>query len=442
MTPKQSIDDTQKANKAYLAPVLRIPLHWQILIAIVVGGLTGHFTGVDTAIFGVTLVSIFDFLGTLFVNALKMLVVPLIAASVISGVASVGSPGDLGRLGGKTLLFYVITTLLAVIVALTLVNVVQPGLVDGEPARELLALETSTQEVASNVERGAGSLVDTLLGIVPPNIIEAAAGNKLLGLVFFSILFGFFLTRIESEHARPVISFFQGVFQVMMRITEFVMLFAPIGVFGLVARTVAKAGFDAAGPLLLFSATVLAGLAIYALLLLPLLVRLVARIRPWPLFPAMAPALLTAFSTASSSATLPMSIDCVERRVGVSNRVCGFVMPLGASLNHAGSALFECAGAMFIAQAYGLELSFGTQFTIVVLALITSMGVAGIPAAALVGITVILTAVGLPVEAIGVLLVFERILDMCRTAVNVFADACCAVIVARLEGEQVCVGKG
>jgi Na+/H+-dicarboxylate symporter len=414
----------------------RVPLHWQILIAIVVGGLTGHFAGLESAIFGVTLVSIFDFLGTLFVNALKMLVVPLIASSVISGVASVGSPGDLGRLGGKTLLFYVVTTLLAVIVALTLVNIIRPGLVDGEPARELLALETSTQEVAGNIERGAGSLVDTLLGIVPPNIIEAAAGNKLLGLVFFSILFGFFLTRIETEHARPVIGFFQGVFQVMMRITEFVMLFAPIGVFGLVARTVAKAGFDAAGPLLLFSATVLSGLAIYALLLLPLLVRLVARIRPWGLFPAMAPALLTAFSTASSSATLPMSIDCVERRVGVSNRVCGFVMPLGASLNHAGSALFECAGAMFIAQAYGLELSFGTQFTIVVLALITSMGVAGIPAAALVGITVILTAVGLPVEAIGVLLVFERILDMCRTAVNVFADACCAVIVARLEGEQ------
>jgi Na+/H+-dicarboxylate symporter len=187
--------------------------------------------------------------------------------------------------------------------------------------------------------------------------------------------------------------------------------------------------------LLLFSATVLAGLLIYFVLLLPLLVKLVARVNPWPLFPAMAPALLTAFSTASSSATLAMSIDCTERRVGVSNRVCGFVMPLGASLNHAGSALYECAAAMFIAQAYGLHLSFGHQFTIVVLALITSMGIAGIPAASLVGIAVILTAVGLPAEAIGVLLVFDRILDMCRTAVNVFADACCAVIVARLEGE-------
>ncbi len=414
----------------------RVPLHWQILIAIGVGALTGYLTGPDARIFGVTLLSVFDFLGTLFVNALKMLVVPLITASVISGVAGLGSPGDLGRLGGKTLLFYVVTTLVAVVVALTFVNIVRPGIIDGEPARELLAFEVTTAEVAGKVEGGAGNLVDTLLGIVPPNIIAAAAGNKLLGLVFFSILFGFFLTRIEPEHAKPVIAFWQGVFQVMMRMTEFVMLLAPIGVFGLAARTVAKTGFDAAGPLLLFSATVLAGLLVYVLVLLPLLVRLFGRISPWPLFPAMAPALLTAFSTASSSATLPMSIDCVERRVGVSNRVCGFVMPLGASLNHAGSALYECAGAMFIAQAYGLELSFGTQFTIVVLALITSMGIAGIPAASLVGIAVILTAVGLPAEAIGVLLVFERILDMCRTAVNVFADACCAVIVAKLEGEQ------
>jgi len=165
------------------------------------------------------------------------------------------------------------------------------------------------------------------------------------------------------------------------------------------------------------------------------LIRLVGRISPWPLFPAMSPALLTAFSTASSSATLPMSLECVEKRAGVSERITSFVMPLGASINHAGSALYECAAAMFIAQAYGLHLSFGVQFTVVILALITSMGIAGIPAASLVGIAIILTAVGLPTEAIGVLLVLDRLLDMARTAVNVFADAACAVIVARLEGE-------
>lgn len=414
-----------------------LPLHWQILLAIVLGALVGYLTGPEGTLFGVTYVSVFDFIGTLFVNALKMLVVPLITASVISGVAGLGSGRDLGRLGGKTLVFYVVTTLLAVLVALTVLNIVKPGIADGQPVRAQLAFEANSAEVADKVSRGAGSIVDTLLGIVPPNIIEAAMGGKLLGLVFFCILFGYFLTRIEPGQAQPVIGFWQGVFQVMMRMTEFVMKLAPIGVFGLAARTVAKTGFDAAGPLLLFSLTVLAGLAIYAVVLLPVLVRLVARVNPWPLYPAMAPALLTAFSTASSSASLAMSLDCVEKRVGVSSRVTSFVMPLGASLNHAGSALYECAAAMFIAQAYGLHLSFGHQFTIVVLALITSMGIAGIPAASLVAIAIILTAVGLPAEAIGVLLVFDRVLDMARTTVNVFADACCAVIVARLEGESV-----
>ena len=413
-----------------------LPLHWQILLAIGVGALAGYLTGTDRTLFGVTYVSVFDFIGTLFVNALKMLVVPLITASVISGVAGLGSGRDLGRLGGKTLVFYVVTTLLAVLVALTVLNIVKPGIANGQPVRAQLAFEVNAADVADKVSRGASSIVDTLLGIVPPNIIEAAMGGKLLGLVFFCILFGYFLTRIEPGYAKPVIGFWNGVFQVMMRMTEFVMQLAPIGVFGLAARTVAKTGFDAAGPLLLFSATVLAGLAVYAVLILPLLVRLIARVNPWPIYPAMAPALLTAFSTASSSATLAMSLDCVEKRVGVSSRITGFVMPLGASLNHAGSALYECAAAMFIAQAYGLHLSFGHQFTIVVLALITSMGIAGIPAASLVAIAIILTAVGLPAEAIGVLLVFDRILDMARTTVNVFADACCAVIVARLEGES------
>src|SRR5688572_3855560 len=313
-------------------PLRYIPLHWQILIAIGLGALVGYLVGPSATIFGVTVISLFDFLGTLFVNALKMLVVPLITASVISGVASLGGGRDLGRLGGRTFLFYVVTTLLAVLVALTLMNIVRPGVVNGEPAKTQLALDTGTAEVAGNVSQGAKSIVDTLLSIVPPNILEAAAGSQFLGLVFFSILFGFFLTRIEPRYAQPVIGFWQGVFQVMMRMTEFVMKLAPVGVFGLTARMVAKTGFEAAGPLLMFSATVLAGLAVFMFLILPLLIRLAGRVNPWPMFPAMAPALLTAFSTSSSSAALATSIDCMERRVGVSNRVCGFVLPLGASL--------------------------------------------------------------------------------------------------------------
>jgi proton glutamate symport protein len=221
-----------------------------------------------------------------------------------------------------------------------------------------------------------------------------------------------------------------------MRMTEWVMLFAPIGVFGLVARTVAKTGFDAAAPLIVFALTVLGALLFHAAVTLPSMLRIVAKVSPLALYRAIAPALLTAFSTASSSATLPITIDCVEKKAGVPNRISSFVLPLGATVNMNGTALYECVAAMFIAQAYGLELSFGVQFSIVVIALVTSIGVAGIPSASLVAIAIILSAVGLPVEAIGVLFVFDRVLDMARTSINILGDACCAVIVARLEGEE------
>jgi Na+/H+-dicarboxylate symporter len=266
-------------------------------------------------------------------------------------------------------------------------------------------------------------------------MVEAALNTKMIGLVLFSILFGFFLARIAEPHRGTVLGFWQGIFLIMMRMTGFVMMLAPIGVFALIAKVVAISGFKAGAPLLLFTGCVLAGLLIYGFLALPLLLAVVARVNPWRLYPAMAPALLTAFSTASSSATLPLSLECLEQRARVSPRIAGFVMPLGASMNHAGSALYECAAALFIAQAYGLHLSFATQFVVVILALVTSMGMAGIPSASLVGIVVILTSVGLPPEAIKVLWVTDRLLDMCRTAVNVFADAVCTVIVARLEGE-------
>ncbi len=272
--------------------------------------------------------------------------------------------------------------------------------------------------------------------MVPPNIIEAAANGEMLGLIFFSILFGFFMTRLGHETADPLFRFWDAVFHVMMRMTEWVMLFAPIGVFGLVARTVAKTGFDAAAPLIVFALTVLAALFFHAVVTLPTLLRIVGRVSPLALYRAVAPALLTAFSTASSSATLPITMDCVEKNAGVSNRISSFVLPLGATVNMNGTALYECVAAMFIAQAYGLTLSFGVQFSIVAIALVTSVGVAGIPSASLVAIAIILSAVGLPVEAIGVLFVFDRILDMARTSINVLGDACCAVIVARLEGEE------
>jgi Na+/H+-dicarboxylate symporter len=415
----------------------RLALHWQIIIAIALAVIAGWLTGADGELLGASIGGAYDFVGTLFLNALKMLIVPLVMSSIIVGVAGIGSSGDLGRLGGKTVIYYLISSLFAIMMGLLLVNLFQPGYVDGEPAGHMLALDGDPEVVAANLgEPGSGALIEIFLRMVPTNIVQAAAEGRMLGLIFFSLLFGYFITRVEHELAAPLYSFWNGVFGVMLRITEWVMRFAPIGVFGLVARTVSETGFQAAGPLLVFSLTVLLALVLHALVTLPLLMRVLGRVRPYRLFPAMAPALMTAFSTASSSATLPVTLDCLEKKAGVSNRIGSFVLPLGATVNMDGTALYECVAAMFIAQAYGIELGVGVQFVIVVTALVTSIGVAGVPSASLVAIAIILTAVGLPISAIGVLLVFDRILDMVRTSVNVLGDSSGAIIIARLEGED------
>ncbi len=399
--------------------------------------IAGSLAGEDGGVFGLRFYAVFDFVGTLFINALKMLIVPLIASSIIVGVANIGSSKHLGSIGGKTFAFYALTTLASIMVGLLVINLVQPGLVDGEPARELLALDVDTSSVAEKVgDRGVGDVVDIFLRAVPANIVDAAAKGEMLGLIVFCLLFGYFMAHIDHEYAEPMFKFWNGMFQIMMKMTEWIMTFAPIGVFGLVARVVAKTGFEAAGALLTFSLCVLAALAIHAFITLPLLLKTIARVSPQRLFRAMSPALLTAFSTASSSATLPVTMECVEKEAGGSNKISSFVLPLGATVNMNGTALYECSAALFLAQAYGLEISLTTQFLVVVIALVTSIGVAGIPSASLVAIAIILAAIGLPVEAIGVLFVFDRVLDMARTSVNVLGDACCAVIVASLDGEK------
>jgi Na+/H+-dicarboxylate symporter len=422
----------------------KLELHWQILIAIVLAALVGGFvfnsfeaTGIEPTLFGIRYLAIFDYIGTIFLNALKMIIVPLIMSSIIVGVAGIGSGGNLGTLGGKTLLFYAATTLAAILVGLMLINMVGPGYVDGEPAKDLLALDTPVEEIAAKVEgRGVTDVAQVFLRMVPPNIVKAAVEGQMLGIIFFAILFGYFMTRLENEYAEPLYRFWDAVFHVMMRMTEWIMKFAPIGVFGLVAGVISETGYKAAGPLATFAVVVLLALAVHAFVTLPLLLRFVGGVNPYGTLKACAKPMLTAFSTASSSATLPVTIDAVERNVGVSNKVSSFVLPLGATVNMNGTALYECAAAMFIAQAYGLELSFGVQFSIVVIALLTSIGVAGVPSASLVAIAIILAAVGLPIEAIGVLLVFDRILDMARTSINVWGDCSCATIVARLSGEE------
>lgn len=412
-------------------------LHWQILIALGLAIIVGSLTPALLDATQFDLLPVFNFFGALFLNALKMIIVPLIISSIIVGISGIGQTGAFARMGSKTLGYYIATSTISITVGLIFVSVFQPGLIDGVPAKAILGLHADTSEVAASVTSSSQQgLASVFLRMVPPNVVSAAANGQMLGLIFFSLLFGYYISKLKTDHQHTLRTFFEGVFEVMMNITDLIMRFAPIGVFALVAKIVATSGLEVFIPLAKFLFVVLGALAVHMFIVMPVLLKVVARVSPKKHFQAMAPALLTAFSTASSSATLPITMDSVRDRAGVSNETSSFVLPLGATINMDGTALYECVAALFIAQAYGLDLSFTQQFTVVVLALMTSIGVAGIPAASLVAITIILAAMGLPAEGIGLILAVDRVLDMCRTAVNVFSDSCGAVIIARSEGEK------
>jgi Na+/H+-dicarboxylate symporter len=423
---------------------MKLKLHWQILISILVAipfGLLFGKHGLEIGPFTIApladLSSIFVFLGKLFTNALKMIIIPLIASAIITSIANIGNDGNFARLGLKTLLYYFASSFLAIGVGLLVVNLMSPGIVDGVPAKNLLGLAPLDAHLQSHVVGKSGSdLWDIFLRMVPPNIIHAAANGQMLGIITFSLVFGFFMVRINSQYSETLSNFWNGVYEVMMRFTNLIMKFAPIGVFGLIANAIASTGFASFKPLAFFFLTVLLALGIHMFVTMPILLFTVGKVSPLKHFKAMAPAIMTAFSTSSSAATLPQTLVCVQNRVGVSKRTSGFVLPLGSTVNMDGTALYECVAAMFIAQAYGLEMSLGIQFTIVTVALLTSIGVAGIPSASLVAIVLILTSIGLPTEAIGLILVVDRVLDMCRTSVNVFGDSCGAVIIGKLEKEE------
>ena len=416
--------------------LLQLKLHWQILIALAMAVITGlllsHIGGETAEV----IIKGLSFIGTLFLNALKMLIVPLVMASIIAGISGIGERAAIGRLGVKTILYYMTTSLIAILIGLALVNVIEPGIVDGRLAKDVINLADDGSDIIKHAEaRQASDIFNLFLDMVPVNIVKAAANGQMLGLIFFGLLFGFFMMRIPQPYSETMRNFWQGVFEVMMRITQLVMKFAPIGVFALLTKVVATSGLDVFRPLFWFVLTVLAALAIHFFIVLPLILRFVARVNPLLHYRAMAPAILMAFSTSSSAATLPVTMDCVEKNAGVSNRTTSFVLPLGATVNMDGTALFECVAVIFIAQAYGADLSFATQFIIVITALLTSIGVAAVPHASLVAIVVILKSVGIADEGILLILAVDRILDMCRTSVNVFSDSCGAVVIGRSEGE-------
>lgn len=408
---------------------------WGVFLAILLAILFGSWAGTDTSLFGISLYTVVDLLGKVFLNALTLVVVPLVSSSIISGISRIGNDSHFGRLGGKMFAFYLGTSLLAILIGLFFVNLIQPGLSHVVPPISEVE-QAQLSQISQHVgEKGTETFAHVLLQIIPSNALNAFSQGQMLGLIFFSLLFGFCISKIEKGPSDILQGFFQGIFQAMIRFTHIIMKFLPYGVFCLVARVSMTTGIHSLRPLALFSATSLLGLIAFMFIGLPLLLKYMAGVSPVRHFKAMMPALITAFSTSSSSATLPITIDCVEKRAGVSNRICSLVVPLGTSINMSGSALYECVAAMFIAQAYGIDLSFTTQFLITLMALITSIGVAGIPSASLVAILVILKAVGLPSEGIGLFIAVDRLLDMCRTTVNVFSDSCCAVLVARSEGE-------
>ena len=408
---------------------------WKVLLAIVLAILCGSFTGETSSLFGITFFSVYDLFGKLFINALMLIVVPLVSASVITGVAKIGNDSTFGRLGLKVFGFYLGTSLIAILIGLLCVNVLNPGAFFSLHGNAAIPLEMA-DTLKENLKYGSDiSLSHILFMIIPSNILDLLNG-QMLGLIFVSLLLGYAISKINKEPQTILLGFWQGIFQATLVITDLVMSFLPIGVFCLVAKSFASSGLSSLQSLAVFFVTVIIGLVIFMFVALPLLLKFIGKVNPWLHLKAMAPALITAFSTSSSSATLPVTIECVEKRAGVSNRICSLVIPLGTSINMSGSALYECVAAMFIAQVYGIELSFMTQFSVVLLALVTSIGIAGIPSASIVAIIVILKVIGLPAEGIGLLFAVDRILDMCRTTVNVFSDSCCAVLVARTEGES------
>lgn len=407
-----------------------------IIVVIISAFLVGNWTGTESSIFGVTYYSIFDIVGKLFLNSLTLVVVPLVASSIILGIARMGGDESFGRLSLKIFLFYVTTTLSAILVGLFFINIFQPGvdatlrlLVESNPH-----FISSAGEVAANQESAGFSRL--ILSVVPSNIFEAFSKGSMLAIIFFSLLFGFSLSKLRDEGAKTLQNFFSGLFQTMISFTHIIMKCLPLGVFCLVAKVAATTGFSSLSSLSWFFLTVISSLLVFSLVIIPMFLKFIAKVKPTNHFRALAPALIAAFSTSSSSASLPITMDCLEKRAGISPKICSLVVPLGTSLNMSGSALYECVAALFVAQVYGIDLSASSQAIIVVLSLITSMGVTGIPAASLVALIIILETFGLPIEGIGLFLAVDRILDMCRTTVNVLSDSCCAVLVAKTEGEK------
>ncbi len=374
-------------------------------------------------------------IGDIFLRLLSMIVAPLILTSLITGVTGTGSLKGLGRMGGRTLVYYLSTSMLAIITGILVFNLIQPG-----KNSDLAQLEAGAEAVVSDVLTKDQSLAQTMwnqvFNLIPSNPFASLAdpGNKsILGVIFFAIMFGVFITVVGGETGKLLAKFFSGAFEVMMRMTMFIIKAAPVGVLGFMLYASAGKGLAVFKALGWYALTVAVGLSIHAFITLPLLLMLLGRRSPWKFFQSMSPALLTAFSTASSNGTLPLTMTCVEKRAGISNRISSFVLPLGATINMDGTALYEAVAVLFIAQVSGNDLSLAQQGIVAITALMASVGAAGIPHAGTVMMVVVLSAVGLPIDYVGLILAVDRVLDMYRTSINVWSDSTACAVVARFE---------
>jgi len=396
----------------------KLSLTHYIFIGIILGVLAGW-------LFGEGILPIAEPMARIFLRLLRMIIMPLILTSILSGVLSVGTAKGLGTLTLKTFLYYITSSLFAIITGQILVNIFRPG----------VGAELGLEEKVNQIEGARQSIGDLLFRIIPENPFKSMANGDVLPVIFFLILFGYFITRLKDPYRSLLTDVVEGSFRAMMKLTHLIIWTAPIGVFGINARIVATTGFGAFKSLGFYFLVVLLGLTIHAFVNLPLLLRFVARVNPYKHYKGMLPALLTAFSTSSSMATLPLTIEYTTTRSRVSNKIANFMLPIGATVNMDGTALYECVATIFIAQVYGIHLGFGQQLVVVLTALLASIGAAAVPMAGLVMMTIILHAVGLPLEGVGIILAVDRVLDMFRTTVNVLSDSCGAVIVARTEGE-------
>lgn len=416
----------------------RLALHWQIVIGLVAGALFGCVVNAagwtEAAEITTTYVKP---IGTLFIRLITMIAAPLVLASLIVGASSISDPKKLGRIGGRTIALYLATTAVAISIGLILAGLIRPGA--GLPASASERLLRSYGEQAGTRVEGAAdvSFIDSILALVPTNPFEALASGNMLQIVFFALIVGVALSLISAEKAQPVIRFFDGFTEVLIKIVDLVMLMAPYGVFALIAAVTADFGFEILSTLSWYALTVVVGLAIHMFVVYGGMLRIMVG-RRMPLkrfFRTMGSVQLLGFSSSSSAATLPLNMETVRDRLGVSERVTSFVLPLGATMNMDGTALYQGVAAVFIAQVYGLPLTLMDQAAVVLTATLASIGTAAVPGAGLVMLVIVLNSIGVPVEGIALILGIDRLLDMCRTVVNVTGDAAVAVIVAASENE-------